>query len=207
MRRLTPLIAALLGALALLAVPAAPAATDMTSAPVIKQRATGFGAILARRDHQVLYYWNVEKRAGGKIRCKGGCARAWPPLIVRSRAAVPRRILVLDDNVDSADSLALLLRLKGHEVEVAYDGPGALKTAGSFHPDVVMLDIGLPGLDGYQVASRLRRRRRTATALLLALTGYGREEDQLRSLEAGFDHHLTKPVDPQVLYDLIDLPR
>ncbi|HWN42876.1 MAG TPA: chemotaxis protein CheB [Thermoanaerobaculia bacterium] len=123
-------------------------------------------------------------------------------------AASPgRRVLVVDDNVDSADSLALLLRLKGHEVEVAYDGHGALKTAGSFHPEVVMLDIGLPGLDGYQVASRLRRRRRTATALLLALTGYGREEDQVRSLEAGFDHHLTKPVDPQVLYDLLDLPR
>jgi two-component system CheB/CheR fusion protein len=122
-------------------------------------------------------------------------------------ASMGRRILVVDDNVDSADSLAFLLRLKGHEVEVAYDGPGALKTAGSFHPEVVTLDIGLPGLDGYQVASRLRRRRRTATALLLALTGYGREEDQLRSLEAGFDHHLTKPVDPQVLYDLIDLPR
>ncbi len=122
-------------------------------------------------------------------------------------ASTGRRVLVVDDNVDSAESLALLLRLKGHEVEVAYDGHGALKTAGSFHPEVVMLDIGLPGLDGYQVASRLRRRRRTATVLLLALTGYGRDEDQLRSLEAGFDHHLTKPVDPQVLYDLLDLLR
>ena len=123
-------------------------------------------------------------------------------------AALPgRRVLVVDDNADSADSLALLLRLKGYEVKVAYDGLGALHTAGSVHPEVVLLDIGLPGLDGYQVAGRLRRRRRTATALLLALTGYGREEDQLRSLEAGFDHHLTKPVDPQVIYDLLALPR
>ena len=122
-------------------------------------------------------------------------------------AAVPRRVLVVDDNVDSAESLALLLRLKGHEVEVAYDGPGALETAGSFHPEVVLLDIGLPGLDGYQVASRLRRRRRTAKTLLLALTGYGTEEDHLLSQQAGFDHHLTKPVDPQVIYDLIDRPR
>jgi len=120
--------------------------------------------------------------------------------------AAPRRVLVVDDNVDSAESLALLLRLKGYVVEVAYDGPGALKTAGSFHPEVVMLDIGLPGLDGYQVAARLRRRRRTAKALLLALTGYGREEDELRSQQAGFDHHLTKPVDPQVIYDLLDRP-
>jgi two-component system CheB/CheR fusion protein len=134
--------------------------------------------------------------------------RGVPTNALSPAAASPgRRVLVVDDNVDSAESLALLLRMKGHEVEVAYDGPGALKTAGSFHPEVVMLDIGLPGLDGYEVASRLRRRRRTATALLLALTGYGRDEDQLRSLEAGFDHHLTKPVDPQVLFDLIDLPR
>jgi CheY-like chemotaxis protein len=115
-------------------------------------------------------------------------------------------VLVVDDNVDSADSLALLLRLRGHEVAVAYDGPGALQTAGSFHPEAVLLDIGLPGLDGYQVASRLRRGRRTSKALLLALTGYGQEEDQIRSRQAGFDHHLTKPIDPQVIYDLLDRP-
>ncbi|RPH56941.1 response regulator [bacterium] len=121
-------------------------------------------------------------------------------------AAAPRRVLVVDDNVDMVESLALLLRLRGHEVEVAYDGPGALKTASSFHPEVVLLDIGLPGLDGYQVASRLRQRRRAARVLLVALTGYGQEEDQLRALEAGFDHHLTKPIDPQVIYDLIARP-
>jgi two-component system CheB/CheR fusion protein len=121
-------------------------------------------------------------------------------------AATPRRILVVDDNVDMVESLALLLRLRGHEVEVAYDGPGALKAAGSFHPEVVLLDIGLPGLDGYQVASRLRQRRRSARVLLVALTGYGQDADQLRSRQAGFDHHLTKPVDPQVIYDLISRP-
>jgi two-component system, chemotaxis family, CheB/CheR fusion protein len=123
---------------------------------------------------------------------------------VLSPAAVPpRRVLVVDDNVDSAESLALLLRLRGHEVGVAYDGPAALETAGAFHPEVVLLDIGLPGLDGYQVAGRLRRRRRTAGALLVALTGYGQEEDQQRAREAGFDHHLTKPVDLPVLYELL----
>ena len=120
--------------------------------------------------------------------------------------AAPRRILVVDDNVDMVESLALLLRLRGHEVEVAYDGPGALKAAGSFHPEVVLLDIGLPGLDGYQVASLLRERRRDARVLLVALTGYGQDEDQLRAQQAGFDHHLTKPVDPQVIYDLIASP-
>jgi len=93
MRRSTPVIAAVLGALglALAAVPSAPATTDMTSAPVIKQRASGFGFILARKDHQALYYWNVEKR-DFKVHCTGSCAAAWPPLIVRTRAAVPLRV-------------------------------------------------------------------------------------------------------------------
>ncbi len=123
---------------------------------------------------------------------------------VLSPAAVPlRRVLVVDDNVDSAESLALLLRLKGHEVETAHDGPAALEKAGSFHPQVVLLDIGLPGLDGYQVASQLRQRRRTASALLVALTGYGQEEDQRLAREAGFDHHLTKPVDLLVIHELL----
>lgn len=119
----------------------------------------------------------------------------------------PSRILVVDDNVDTAESLALLLRLRGHEVETAHDGPDALKKAGSFHPEVVLLDIGLPGLDGYQVAGRLRRRRQTAKALLVALTGYGQEEDQRLAREAGFDYHLTKPVDPLIIYDLLARPR
>jgi len=118
-----------------------------------------------------------------------------------------RRVLVVDDNVDTAESLSLLLRLRGYEVEIAYDGPAALKRAASFHPEAILLDIGLPGLDGYQVASRLRRRRRSAKVLLVALTGYGQEEDQRRSREAGFDHHLTKPVDPRVIYDLLAHPR
>jgi CheY-like chemotaxis protein len=132
--------------------------------------------------------------------------RGSPEPALAPAAAALRRVLVVDDNVDAADSLALLLSLRGHEVAVAYDGPAALKTAGTFHPEAVLLDIGLPGLDGYQVASRLRRRRRTSKALLLALTGYGQEEDQLRSRRAGFDHHLTKPVDPQAIYDLLDRP-
>ncbi|HEY9419993.1 MAG TPA: response regulator [Thermoanaerobaculia bacterium] len=113
----------------------------------------------------------------------------------------------MDDNMDTAESLALLLRLRGHEVETAQDGPAALKTAGTFHPEVVLLDIGLPGLDGYQVAGRLRRRRRTSKALLVALTGYGQEEDQRLAREAGFDHHLTKPVDPTIIYELLARPR
>ncbi|HEX3527523.1 MAG TPA: chemotaxis protein CheB [Thermoanaerobaculia bacterium] len=115
----------------------------------------------------------------------------------------PRRILVVDDNVDTAQSMALLLRLKGHRVEVAHDGPAALETARSFEPEVVLLDIGLPGLDGYEVAKRLREETRLSKALLVALTGYGQEEDRRRARHAGFDHHFTKPVDPAVLYQLI----
>ena len=121
-----------------------------------------------------------------------------------SRAPAPCRILVVDDNVDSAESLALLLRLRGHEVVAVYDGRTALEKAVSSQTDVIVLDIGLPGLDGYQVASELRRLPQTAKVLLVALTGYGQEEDQRRAREAGFDHHLIKPVAPQTLYDLLD---
>jgi signal transduction histidine kinase len=119
---------------------------------------------------------------------------------------LPRRILVVDDNVDTAESMALLLSLKGYDVATAHDGPAALEKAAAFHPEAVLLDIGLPGLDGYQVATRLRGRPRTAKALLVALTGYGQDEDRSRALAAGFDHHLTKPVDPQAIYDLLAPP-
>jgi two-component system CheB/CheR fusion protein len=120
--------------------------------------------------------------------------------------AVPRRVLVVEDNLDTAESLTMLLRLRGHEVEVAHDGQQALVAAAAFEPEVVLLDIGLPGLDGYQVARNLRRRRGTAKALIVALTGYGQDEDQRRAHEAGFDHHLTKPVAPQAIYELLDGP-
>ena len=88
------------------------------------------------------------------------------------------RILVVDDNVDGADSLAVLLRLGGHEVSLAHDGPAALEMAQAFRPEVVLLDIGLPGMDGYEVAKRLRTRDATRNAVLVAVTGYGRDEDQ-----------------------------
>ena len=109
-----------------------------------------------------------------------------------------RRVLVVDDSRDSAESLALLLELKGHEVRVALDGPAALEAARGFLPEIVLLDIGLPGMDGYEVARRLRAGRDGIDGegmLLVALTGYGQDEDRRRSREAGFDHHLVKPVD------------
>jgi PAS domain S-box-containing protein len=119
-------------------------------------------------------------------------------------AALPRRrALVVDDNVDSADSLGLLLTLSGQEVRVAYDGPTALLMAEAFRPELVLLDIGMPGMDGYEVARRLRRLPGLERVVVVAVTGWGQEEDRLRSREAGFDYHLTKPADPGALHRLL----
>jgi signal transduction histidine kinase/CheY-like chemotaxis protein len=104
------------------------------------------------------------------------------------------RILLVEDNADSADALAHLLRRRGHETHVARDGLAGLAEARAREPDVVLLDIGLPGLDGYEVARRLREDRGTRRMLLVALSGYGQEADRHRAREAGFDHHLVKPV-------------
>jgi PAS domain S-box-containing protein len=119
----------------------------------------------------------------------------------------PRTVLVVDDNVDAAESLAMLLRVDGHEVRTAYDGPTALETARAFRPEVAFIDIGLPGIDGCEVARRLRGPAGAGGALLVALTGYGQEEDRRKSLEAGFDAHLVKPADPAALAKLLALPR
>ncbi len=118
-----------------------------------------------------------------------------------------RRILVVDDNRDAAESLALLLEVGGHQVRVCHDGPSALGTAAEFCPEAVLLDIGLPGMNGYEVARRLRALPGANGLLLVALTGYGQQEDQRLALEAGFDHHLVKPADLGVLAALLGDPR
>ena len=109
------------------------------------------------------------------------------------------RVLVVDDNVDAAESLATLLRLEGHRVRTAYDGPAALRAAREECPEVVLLDIGLPGMDGYQVARSLRQEPGRENVMLVALTGYGQQEDRRRAQEVGFDKHLVKPVTLEVL--------
>src|SRR5262249_51526415 len=109
------------------------------------------------------------------------------------------RILVVEDNRDAADSLRLLLEFSGHEVAVAYSGHDGVQAAERYQPDVVLCDIGLPGLDGYGVARKLRESPTTAKARLIAVTAYGRDEDRRRSHEAGFEQHLVKPVDPDAL--------
>ncbi len=122
------------------------------------------------------------------------------------RQAAPRlehRLLVVDDNVDSAESLAMMLRLMGNEVRTAHDGAKALDVAATFEPNVILLDIGMPGMDGYEVARRMRSIPQLAGAFLVAQTGWGQEEDRRRSIEAGFDHHLVKPLDPAELEELL----
>jgi CheY-like chemotaxis protein len=113
-------------------------------------------------------------------------------------------VLVVDDNEDAAQSLAVFLRLTGHEVRTARDGPGALEVARVFHPDAVILDIAMPGLDGCAVARLLRRDHELSQTMLVALTGCVSESHRRLCLEAGFDFHLAKPADPHTVQKLVD---
>ncbi len=105
------------------------------------------------------------------------------------------RVLVVDDSLDTAETVAMLLKTRGHDVRIVHDGPSTLQAALDYRPDVVLLDIGLPGLDGFEVAKRLKQHPMLSGIVLVAMTGYGQESDHQRSQEAGFDHHLVKPVD------------
>jgi len=124
----------------------------------------------------------------------------------RQQAAVPLRILVVDDNVDSAKSLTLLLSHNGHTVQMVHDGKSALQILGDWQPEVALLDIGLPGLDGHEVARRVRADLGMKSTLLIAMTGYGQVEDRRRSQEAGFNAHLVKPIDLDALFELLAHP-
>jgi CheY-like chemotaxis protein/two-component sensor histidine kinase len=122
---------------------------------------------------------------------------------VKRPAVAPMTILVVDDNYDAAESMRMLLQEVGVEVRVAYDGPQALATFDACRPRMVLLDIGMPGMDGYEVARRLRASPHAPRASLVALTGWGQDEDRKRVREAGFDHHLVKPADLGTLQSLI----
>jgi signal transduction histidine kinase/ActR/RegA family two-component response regulator len=117
-----------------------------------------------------------------------------------------RRVLIVDDNIDTAQGLARILTRAGHEITVAHDGNQALVQAREQSPQSVILDIGLPGMDGFEVARRLRSEAGCANALIIAVTGYGQPEDRQKSIEAGFDHHLVKPVDLDELKKLLNKP-
>jgi signal transduction histidine kinase/DNA-binding response OmpR family regulator len=139
------------------------------------------------------------KYEGQRTKDKDGASVGPSSFVLRTS----RRVLVVDDNQDAAESLGLLLEVSGHEVRVCHDGASALRAAEEYRPEAVLLDIGLPGMDGYEVARRLRACPATRGALLVALTGYGQAEDQRRARAAGFDHHLIKPADIEALAGLL----
>ncbi|HVK56803.1 MAG TPA: response regulator [Burkholderiales bacterium] len=126
-----------------------------------------------------------------------------PALVASTREAAPRRILVVEDNVNSAEMLTAMLQLDGHEVQMTHEGATAIDMARSFQPDIILLDIGLPQLDGFEVARRVRASDETKNVTLIALSGYGQPADRQRAKEAGFDHHLVKPVDRITLTSLL----
>lgn len=121
------------------------------------------------------------------------------PVAVRTRF----RILLADDNRDAAESLATLLELDGHQLAVVHDGPAAIEAFAAIGPQFALLDIGMPGLNGYEVARRIRQSHPDSAAKLVAITGWGRDDDKTRALEAGFDYHLTKPVELERLTEII----
>ena len=122
---------------------------------------------------------------------------------VQTRPGSALRVLVVEDNWDSATTLGMLLRMVGHDVRTAHDGVEALRVAGEFRPAVVLLDIGLPKLNGYETARRLRKEPWGSRVILIATTGWGQAADRERSKDAGFDHHLVKPVDPTALIQFL----
>jgi len=117
--------------------------------------------------------------------------------------STPRCLLIADDNDDAAESLAVLLRMEGHEVVVVGNGRDALNAVSALRPSVVLLDIGMPDISGYEVARQLRQTQEGHSLTLIALTGWGQERDKLRARDAGFDHHFTKPIDPNTLLELV----
>ena len=119
-------------------------------------------------------------------------------------ARVARRVLVVDDNRDATETMAMLLGIWGHDTRSAHDGPSALGIAQEFQPEVILLDIGLPGMDGFEVARRVHSLPGLRNTVLIAMTGYGQEEDRARSRAAGFARHLVKPADPTTLKKMLE---
>jgi CheY-like chemotaxis protein len=143
---------------------------------------------------------------GGRVRLRTSepaPSAAASPKAESVTEACSRRILVVDDNRDSADSLAILLELDGNQIRTAYDGVEAIEVAADFRPDVVLLDLGLPRMDGYQAAQRIRSEPWGEKMLLVALTGWDHDDDRRRTSEAGFDQHLVKPVDSGALMKIL----
>jgi CheY-like chemotaxis protein len=172
----------------------------------------GIGLALVRRLVE-MHDGSIEARSEGLD--KGSEFAVRLPLVVDTPIETPSRdgivtgrlshsrILLVDDNRDSANSLAMLLRLKGNEIRTAHDGVEALEVANAFHPETVLLDIGLPKLNGHEVARRIRQQPWGQDILLIALTGWGNDADRRLSHEAGFNFHIVKPVDLAALEELL----
>jgi two-component system CheB/CheR fusion protein len=202
------LSAALEGRDVVLSVEDSGAGLEVQEAAELFNRGAGVGLSLVQGIVR-LHRGTVQVRSAGRGRgsefvvrlpLASGPAREVAP--ASKAVAAPVRVLVADDNRDSADSLQRVLALFGHEVRVAYDGASALRIGAEFRPRVAVLDIAMPGTDGYDVARAIRRQHGTEV-MLVALTGWGQAADRKRALESGFDHHLVKPVDPGALNQLI----
>jgi CheY-like chemotaxis protein len=165
------------------------------------------GKTLERQaEHLTLLVDHLSELAGVPKAPQRTAVHEWQRSSKPASEVQPRRILVVDDNRDAADSTGTLLVLWGHEVRVAYDGPSAITLARDYRPDVCLLDLGMPQLDGYQVAAELRRDPALAGLRLVAMTGYDGEADQQRSRAAGFDAHLVKPVEIAALQEVLTDP-
>ena len=176
------------------------------------QAGLGVGLTLSRQ-LVVLHGGTIEAKSAGagqgseftvRLPLAGGAPVTADPESRRLRARQSRRILLADDNVDFADSLAELFAARGHEVRVAHNGAEALAAAAAFNPDFAFLDIGMPKVHGYEVARRLRDMPATSECVLVAVTGWGQEDDRQRAREAGFDRHIVKPVDPAQIDLILD---
>jgi CheY-like chemotaxis protein len=173
----------------------------------------GIGLMLVKRLTE-LHGGSVEAHSDGPnkgstftVRLPLMCAPEQTPAAsewtARPQPASSRRVLIADDNRDGAASLALVLELDGHVVRTANDGAEALEIASEFRPDILLLDLGMPRLDGYETARRAREQSWGHGVTIIALTGWGQPEDQRRVQEAGFDHHLVKPCSPNALRALL----
>jgi signal transduction histidine kinase len=168
----------------------------------------GLGLALVKRLVE-MHGGSVRAASGGAgrgstftVRLPRVAAPVAPPVVDRPPSAAPRRVLVVEDNTDTREVLCTALRLDGHEVHEATDGPSGLEAALRLVPDAALVDVGLPGLDGYELARRLRRELGSRITLV-ALTGYGQADDRRRAIDAGFDVHLVKPVTPERLAEVL----